>query len=66
MCSPRLAPARPDVALLDIEMPGLDGIAAAAELARELPQTRTPANEDVKRLAERGRGFSAAADFQQR
>jgi two-component system, NarL family, response regulator DesR len=32
---------RVDVALLDIEMPGLDGISAAAELARELPQTRT-------------------------
>jgi two-component system response regulator DesR len=31
----------PDVALLDIEMPGQDGISAAAELARELPQTRT-------------------------
>ena len=31
----------PDVALLDIEMPGLDGISAAAELARELPETRT-------------------------
>jgi two-component system response regulator DesR len=32
---------RVDVALLDIEMPGLDGIAAAAELARELPDTRS-------------------------
>jgi two-component system response regulator DesR len=32
---------RVDVALLDIEMPGQDGIAAAAELARELPGTRT-------------------------
>ncbi len=32
---------RPDVALLDIEMPGRDGIAAAAELARELPGTRS-------------------------
>jgi two-component system response regulator DesR len=31
----------PDVALLDIEMPELDGIAAAGELARELPATRT-------------------------
>jgi two-component system, NarL family, response regulator DesR len=29
-----------DVALLDIEMPGQDGIRAAADLARELPTTR--------------------------
>jgi two-component system response regulator DesR len=32
---------RPDVALLDIEMPGLDGISVAGELAHELPETRT-------------------------
>jgi two-component system response regulator DesR len=32
---------RPDIALLDIEMPGLDGIAAAGLLARELPKLRT-------------------------
>jgi two-component system response regulator DesR len=31
---------RPDVALLDIEMPGIDGIAAAAVLAQQLPSCR--------------------------
>jgi two-component system response regulator DesR len=32
--------ARPDIALLDIEMPGMNGIEAAAELHRELPECR--------------------------
>jgi len=31
---------RPDVALLDIEMPGLDGLAAAAVLHAEVPECR--------------------------
>ncbi len=37
---PAAARVLPDVALLDIEMPGLDGLAAAAALAAELPETK--------------------------
>jgi two-component system, NarL family, response regulator DesR len=32
---------RPDVALLDIDMPGIDGLAAAGVLAHELPECRS-------------------------
>ena len=32
---------QPDIALLDIDMPGIDGLAAAALLARELPRCRS-------------------------
>ena len=38
--APRALALRPDVALLDIEMPGLDGIAAAAALRAQLPSCR--------------------------
>ena len=37
---PRRWRRRPDVALLDIEMPGIDGIEATAQLDRALPATR--------------------------
>src|SRR5215467_9723711 len=33
--------ARPDVAVVDIEMPGQDGISAASELRKRLPDCRT-------------------------
>jgi two-component system, NarL family, response regulator DesR len=32
---------RPNVALLDIEMPGLDGLAAAGVISQEIPECRT-------------------------
>ncbi len=38
---PAALAARPDVALLDVEMPGGDGIAAAAALKERLPSCRT-------------------------
>lgn len=37
---PAAQEARPDVALVDIEMPGRDGLAVAADLAREVPGCR--------------------------
>ena len=55
---------RPDVALLDIEMPGLDGISVAGVLAREVPETRSLILTTFGRpgylrraLAEGARGF---------
>jgi two-component system, NarL family, response regulator DesR len=37
---PAARDAKPDVALLDVQMPGMDGISAAAELHRALPTCR--------------------------
>lgn len=38
---PAAKASRPDVALLDIEMPGIDGLAAAGVLAQEIPECRS-------------------------
>lgn len=38
---PKALEVRPDVAVLDIDLPGMDGIRAAALLHEELPQCRT-------------------------
>src|SRR5258706_11783096 len=32
---------RPDVAIVDIDLPGMDGLTAAAELYEQLPECRT-------------------------
>ena len=60
----RVRATRPDVALLDIEMPGLDGISVAGVLARETPATRSIIVTTFGRpgylrraLAEGARGF---------
>ncbi|CAM5443132.1 DNA-binding response regulator [Streptomyces spiroverticillatus] len=60
---------RPAVALLDIQMPGLDGIAAAARIHRELPGTAvvmlTTFGEDdyiARALREGADGFLLKAD----
>ncbi|GAB4060559.1 response regulator transcription factor [Catellatospora paridis] len=50
---------RPDVAVVDIEMPGLDGIDAALRLLRELPTCRTLVLTGVGRPANLRRAVQA-------
>jgi two-component system, NarL family, response regulator DesR len=50
---------RPDVAVLDIELPGLDGISAAAQLSQWLPECRTLILTGVGRPGTLRRALSA-------
>jgi two-component system response regulator DesR len=51
--------ARPDVAVIDIELPGLDGLSAAAELHERLPECRTLILTGVGRPGTLRRALSA-------
>ena len=52
---------RPDVAILDLQMPGLDGIEATAALARELPACRSVIVTSHARPGHLKRALSAGA-----
>jgi two-component system, NarL family, response regulator DesR len=52
---------KPDVALLDIELPGKDGLEAAAELARDLPSCRVIMLTTFGRVGYLRRAMSAGA-----
>jgi two-component system response regulator DesR len=52
-------PTRPDVAVIDIELPGLDGLSAAAELHERLPECRTLILTGVGRPGTLRRALSA-------
>ena len=56
------ASARPDVALLDIEMPGLNGIDAAAARPEEAELLGIPAGAPVLRIARRAFAGSIALE----
>ena len=53
---------RPDVALLDVEMPGLDGIAATAELRMHVPSCRVMIVTTFGRPGDLRRAIDAGAD----
>jgi two-component system response regulator DesR len=50
---------RPDVAIIDIDLPGLDGITAAAQLHEELPSCRTLILTNLSRAGTLRRALSA-------
>lgn len=51
----------PDIALLDVQMPGRDGLAAAADLRRALPGCRTIICTTFSRPGYLSRAMSAGA-----
>ncbi|MGW0534448.1 response regulator transcription factor [Streptomyces sp. NPDC003032] len=58
---PRARSVLPDVAVLDIDLPGMDGLSAAAELKRELPQCRTLMLTNLNRPGNLRRALAAGA-----
>jgi two-component system response regulator DesR len=50
---------RPDVALLDIDLPGTDGLTAAAELRERLPACRVLILTGLATVDSRGRALAA-------
>jgi two-component system response regulator DesR len=56
---PRALAVRPDVALLDLHLPGLDGLSAAIELRTKLPQCRSLLVTGVARPADLRRALDA-------
>lgn len=65
------AAVKPDVLLMDINMPGMDGIATAEELATRVPTTaivmmsvqgEAPVTKDIVRLAQAVRGEETAPE----
>ena len=54
---------RPDVALLDIGMPGADGLSAAAELARRLPDCNVVVLTALETVDNRRRAAAAGVSW---
>lgn len=55
--------ARPDIALLDIELPGMSGMGVLAELRREYPQPRLPVLAVTASVMDQDRKNILAAGF---
>ena len=54
---------RPDIALLDIELPGINGMGVLAELRREYPQPRLPVVAVTASVMDQDRKNILAAGF---